>query len=188
VGTVTAGYEGCAQALFAAIEVPEGAPNAGLVRDERRNLNASIHALSNRRQVVTEHRLSLRLGNEKDERKFGIDRANVVERNEESLRRAQMDGQAGACISAPPKGLDNSEIAQDLEASRMDDERSGFVGAVNETVDDADTNAERVKRRRQHQPRWPGAHHQDVHGCSFVHLITATSLARATILRASTAE
>jgi hypothetical protein len=57
-----------------------------------------------------------------------------------------MDGEAGARISAPSERLDDSEVAQDLEASRVDDKRPRFVGAVNETVHDPDPNPERVKR------------------------------------------
>jgi hypothetical protein len=99
-----------------------------------------------------------------------------------------VDGDARGLVSAPEKRLIDSKIAENLETSRVDDESSRFVGAIDQAVDDPDPNSERVERRREHQARWARAHHQNVHGCNFSHRSTATDSVRATILRALTAE
>jgi len=144
--------------------------------------------LANRGEVVTEHCLGFRLRNEEDERKLSVDRADIVESDNESLFRAPVDGDARGLVSAPEKRFVDSEIAQNLEASRVDDESSRFVGAVDYAIDDAGPHSEPVERGREHQAGWPRAHHQDIHGCNFVHRSTAADLVRATILRALTAE
>jgi len=115
--------------------------------------------LANRGEVVTEHCLGFRLRNEEDERKLGVDRADIVESDNESLFRALVDGDARGLVSAPEKRFVDSEIAQNLEASRVDDEGPRFVRAVDQPIDDADSRSEGAERRREHQAGWPRAHH-----------------------------
>ena len=104
------------------------------------------------------------------------------------LLRAQMDCHP-ACsrVSAAPKRLLGPEIAQNLQASRVYDERSRLVGAVDQPID-IGFSLKPLSADASIQAGWVRTHHQNVPGCNFLHRNTAASSVRVTIPRASTEE
>ena len=94
--------------------------------------------------------------------------ADIVESDEQLPCSADMDHNSSCFASATHERVGYAEVPENLEASGVDHERARLVRAVDQTVNDARLNSERVERSGQHQTGRACSNHQNVRDCSFV--------------------
>jgi hypothetical protein len=125
-------------------------------------LDASFDSRAASLEVLAEQCLGLRLRHEKDERKARVFRREATQLDARGRSAVEVQGEAGARVSAGDQHLAETEGLQDLERPRLHRERSRLVSGRRGAIDDPKAHAEGAELRGQREPRRPGPDDQHV--------------------------
>jgi hypothetical protein len=162
VRAVAAHQKSRTNALLAAIVSSKQASESIAHVLERGELDAAFDRASRSGQMIGQHGLGFRLGDEQDERKPRIHGPDVAKTRRRNRPAFEVQSELGARVAARGEGFAESELLQQLERAGLHAEGTRLARPIPKPVDDPESGAEPLKLQCERQSRRTGPNNQDV--------------------------